>query len=1346
MKNAFFRLSRFRTLLFFIIIIQFTVAGKMVAQCGPVISTFPYSEGFETVPAWTSGGTNNDWAWGTPAHLSISSAGGGSKSWCAGGLTGTFYNLAEQAWIMSPCFDFSTLNKPWISFKIYWECERQWDGATFQYSLNGGTTWSNVGAFGDPVDCLNQNWFNYGNISGLNSLPAGTRQGWSGRTGPTVSSCVGGFGSNGWVTAKHCMPNLANQPNVRFRFLMGSGTTCNSYDGIAVDDIFIDNVAPNVSNFSFTCIGNTLNFANLSTPCPTNYSWNFGDPSSSSNTSTAINPSHTYSTGGSYTVTLIANGPCVATGTVSIPVTILTTTASSTNVTCNGSNNGTATATPSGVGPFTYVWSPGGQTTPTATGLSPGTYTVTVNAPGSCAATASVTITQPSLITASQSQVNVSCNTACNGMANVIASGGITPYTYLWSPSGGTNATAVSLCAGNYTCTITDFNGCMLGKTFTITQPSALVTVQSQTNILCNAACNGNANVTISGGVSPYSYQWSPSGGTASAASSLCAGNYTCLVTDADFCQTTASFIITQPSVLSVNATSTPEVCGGSNGTATANPSGGTASYTYQWAPSGGTNATAASLVAGSYTCTITDANGCSASAIATVAAGGGITTTISSLIDVTCNGGNNGSATAAVSGGSGPYNYTWSPSGGNASTATGLIAGNYSVAVTDAFGCMSSATVIITQPPALAAMQFQTDVLCNAACNGSASSAVTGGVAPYTYAWSPSGGTAAAANSLCAGNYSCLITDANGCLLTLTFTITEPNALTLSVTASDASCFNTCDGQVAVTPSGGTTAYSFAWSTGCTTSACNAVCAGSYSVTVSDANGCSAAASITVSQPAQLFITTSATDAHCNLPDGSVAANATGGTGTISYQWISGPSTSGWNNLSANTYSVIATDQNNCSDTSAATVNNLNGVTASLTSQIDLSCFNSNNGALVFTPSGGNGPYTFAWTPNVSSSNSATGLAAGNYQVTITDSNGCSTTQTTIITQPAQLTIIANANTASVCAGTAVQLSSNGNGGTPAYTYAWMPGPLAGSNQNIIPSVTTTYTAYIADVNGCSDSATVLVVVNPVPQADFVADVISGCAPVCVNFTDLSTVISPDIIAAWEWDFGDGSPLATVQNPAHCFSDAGSYAVALNISTTGGCNASFNFPGYINVFANPVAAFGASPQPTTILNPHITFSDSSSNAVSWSWSFGDLSNSTSNLQNPEFTYADPNCYQAVLTVTSSEGCTDIETHEVCIKPEVTLYVPNSFTPNGDGKNDLFFPVGLNLIDEDYELMIFDRWGNLIFKSEQLSKGWDGTVNNGSEIVEEGTYVWKMNVRDSSGQQHFLTGHINLIR
>jgi gliding motility-associated-like protein len=500
------------------------------------------------------------------------------------------------------------------------------------------------------------------------------------------------------------------------------------------------------------------------------------------------------------------------------------------------------------------------------------------------------------------------------------------------------------------------------------------------------------------------------------------------------------------------------------------------------------------------------------------------------------------------------------------------------------------------------------------------------------------------------------------------------------------------------------------------------------------------------VTEPTAIAITTAAVDAHCNQADGSVSANATGGTGTLNYQWIGGPANANYNNIPSGTYSVIVSDANGCSDTATVTVNNLNGVNVTLVSVTDLTCFQSNNGAVVTNATGGNGPYVYSWTPNVSATNTASPVPANTYSLTVTDADGCTSTVSATVTQPTDVTLATSATPGAVCAGTSVQLSSTGGGGTPAYTYSWMPGALPGNAPNITPAATTTYTAYVVDANGCVDSTTVLVTVNPVPVAVLVGDVTSGCAPLCVEFTDTSTVAAPGVINSWTWDFGDQSAVSTQQNPTHCFTTPGAYTVSLNITTTDGCVSSVTMPAYINVFAVPVAAFGAGPQPTTILDPQISFTDSSQNASTWYWSFGDVMPSSSTLQNPSFTYTEPDCYDVTLVVTSIDGCRDTATKEICIGPDAVIYVPNAFTPNDDGTNEIFIPVTVGMDPAQFEMWIFDRWGNMIFYTDDLNEGWDGRVQGHSEISQIDTYVWKIKAVDMLGNKHNLLGKVSLVK
>ncbi|WP_410493659.1 beta strand repeat-containing protein, partial [Chryseobacterium sp. 18068] len=379
-----------------------------------------------------------------------------------------------------------------------------------------------------------------------------------------------------------------------------------------------------------------------------------------------------------------------------------------TNVSCNGSTNGTATVTASGgIAPYTYSWSPSGGTAATATGLAVGVYTVTVTDNLGCFTTATATITQPTAISGTTVVTNIACNGGSTGSINLTPTGGSAPYTFNWG-GGITTEDRTGLAAGTYTVTITDANGCTGTVTATVTQPTAMSATVSQTNVSCNSGSNGTAGIVVTGGTAPYTYSWSPSGGTAATATGLVAGTYTVTVTDANACTITRTVTITQPTAISGTTVVTNIACnGGSTGAINLTPTGGSAPYTFNWG-GGITTEDRTGLAAGTYTVTITDANGCTGTVSATVTQPTAMSATTSQT-NISCNGGTNGTASIVVTGGTAPYTYSWSPSGGTAATASGLSAGAYTVTVTDANACTITRTVTITQPTAMSATTSQT-------------------------------------------------------------------------------------------------------------------------------------------------------------------------------------------------------------------------------------------------------------------------------------------------------------------------------------------------------------------------------------------------------------------------------------------------------------------------------------------------------------------------------------------------------------------------------------------------------------------------------------------------------------
>jgi len=425
-----------------------------------------------------------------------------------GGLNGSFYSNNQQSWLVSPCFDLDLLTYPYISFWLYWETEPAYDGLGFQYSVNEGATWVNLGSNADN-DCLNTNWFNTGNITALNL--AAPKRGWSGSA--QVGGCSTGQGSGGWVRSGHCLDDIPSGAPVKFRFVFGAGSICNTFDGIGMDEVYIGEAPVNDPQITYTCAGNVVSFNNTATLCAPSSVWEFGDPTSgANNTADGIATTHTYPDPGTYTVSLTMTGPCNAPATQTIELVIPELVLTSTDPDCAG-DNGTATATVNGApGPFQFVWSPGGETTQTISGLAAGNYTVTVESPDMCSVQGTVQLTLgAAAITLTETHTDVTCAGLANGTASVTATGGSGAYTYTWAPSGGAAANAIGLGPGVYTCTVNDGAGCVGEIMVTITEPTPLILTASPDTTICE----GEPLTLIAdaqGGQAPFSYIWTPVG------------------------------------------------------------------------------------------------------------------------------------------------------------------------------------------------------------------------------------------------------------------------------------------------------------------------------------------------------------------------------------------------------------------------------------------------------------------------------------------------------------------------------------------------------------------------------------------------------------------------------------------------------------------------------------------------------------------------------------------------------------------------------------------------------------------------------------------------------------------
>lgn len=498
---------------------------------------------------------------------------------------------------------------------------------------------------------------------------------------------------------------------------------------------------------------------------------------------------------------------------------------------------------------LSYAWTPASflnSTTianPLASNVTTTTpYSVQVTSSYGCTAMATVTVSVSAVLAATlNASSDVTCNGAVNGSASASASGGFPPYLYAWS-SGQSTANITGLQGGVYVLTVTDATLATTQLAVTISEPSAITATASATNVSCNGGSNGTATVAVSGGTSPYNYLWT-GGATTASINARPAGSYDVTVTDNAGCTALRTVTITEPAAFTASAAQATAVScnGGSNGSATAS---GTGATDFLW-NNGQTTATAVGLSAGSYTVTVTNGDGCQATAAVTLTEPAQLFANISGVNNPTGCTTNNGSATALSSGGTGLVSFLWNNSQ-NTPTAINLGAGTFTVTATDANGCQATAQVTLNASAGITLTAPAATALCNGAADATVSVTVAGGTAPYTFVWN-NGATSQSVANLAAGSYGVTVSDNSGCVNNATVIVSEPAALLATTTATDASCQTCTDGSAVASTTGGTGVATFEWTDGQTTATATGLATGSYTVTVTDANGCQTTATAAV-------------------------------------------------------------------------------------------------------------------------------------------------------------------------------------------------------------------------------------------------------------------------------------------------------------------------------------------------------------------------------------------------------------------------------------------------------------------------------------------------------------------
>lgn len=1077
---------------------------------------------------------------------------------------------------------------------------------------------------------------------------------------------------------------------------------------------------------------------------------------------------------GSHTVVIRTISGCVS---ANIPVTVntgsgLTATVTPTSTACTGVNNGTITVTPTnGTAPYTFVLD--GtiiQTGATAnfTGVATGTHNVTITDAIGCTTSAALTtnVTAGGGFTATYTSANSSCAGAANGSLTVTpGAGGTGPYTFVLdgtiTQTGATNTTFNNVTSGTHSILVTDANGCQFTlNNATVNANTGFTASYTSTTTSCSGAANGSITVTPdASGTGPYTFVLGATTQTGAANTTfgnLATGTYSVLITDANGCQFTLNnATVTAGAPLTAAVTPVATACPGvNNGSITVTPDNGSGPYTFVLngtvTQTGALSTTFAGVAAGTHTIVVTDVNGCTSTLpTVTVGSGTGITATINP-VGTSCIGANNGSVAITPTNGTGPYTFvlngTTTQTGATTASFGNLPAGGpYSIAITDAIGCTGTfSNINIPQGSALMINTAVVPTSCNTASNGQITVTPPNGAGPYTFVLNgtttQTGAAGTTFTGLAANTYNIVVTDAAGCVSSpASVTVNPGPAITVTPSKTDADCFNTPTGSITAIASANVTApveFSLDNATWQTSPNFTAIAANTYTVYIRDAAGCTNSAGIIIGQPTQLVATTTVKNVACNgQNNGVIKVTPAGGTPGYSYSLdnITFQAADTFA-VPAGSYTVYIRDAKNCvSPPVTVTVAEPNTLTATALTG-NATCDGGNDGSITVTPAGGTSPYEYSIIGSNFQPASVLNIGPGTYDVSVRDVNGCSyTINGVVVGLTNNLSLTPAIDPAPICEGSSVQLQLNTN----ATQFAWTPATSLSSstisNPVARPDVTTPYSVVLT-LGRCSTTDDVLVTVLPAPVPD------AGPGNnICFGQSyTLQAVGDPSYTYTW--------------SPSTYLSSAYGYSVTstpdqtttytLNVTDNNGCPSLET--SEVTIVVTPPIEVTTYPGDTVVYAGQQIplLATSAGTYYTWSPAAG-LDNP--NIANPVATapMIDGASVTYQVTTTTDAGCTGEGFITVTVYKGPEIYVVTAFSPNGDGRNEEFIPFPVGIKQLNY-FRVFNRWGQMLFSTTELNKGWDGRF--GGVEQPNAVYVWMVEGVTMDNKKITRKGTVTLIR